>query len=66
MKVCSWLKSRTFQCALHMQSVDHLNIDGSPFPVKCVRKCWFALGGEITYCGASIYVYYKIAEISVN
>ncbi len=38
MKVSSWLKSHTFQSALHMQSVDHSNIDSLPFPVTCVRK----------------------------
>ncbi len=38
MKVRSWLKSHTFQSALRTLSVDRLNIDGPPFPVKCVRK----------------------------
>ncbi len=49
MKVCSWLKLHTFQSALHMLSVDHLNINGSPFPVKCVRKFGSALDGEVTF-----------------
>ncbi len=44
MKVRSWLKSHTFQNALHMLSVDHLNIDCPSFPVKCnkieVRSWW--------------------------
>ncbi len=48
MKVRSWLKSHTFQSALHMLNVDHLNIDGPPFPVKCVRKFRSALGEEVT------------------
>ncbi len=48
MKVRSWLKSHIFQSTLHMLSVDHLNIDGPPFPVKCVRKFGSALGGEVT------------------
>ncbi len=38
MKVRSWLKSRTFESALHMLSVNYLNIDGPIFPVKCVKK----------------------------
>ncbi len=49
MKVRSWLKSHTFQSALHMLNVDHLNIDGPPFPVKCVRKFGSTLGGAVTY-----------------
>ncbi len=49
MKVSSRLKSHTLQSALDMLSVDHLNIDGPPFPVKCVRKFRSALGGEVTY-----------------
>ncbi len=31
-----------------MLKADHLNTDGLPFPVKCVRKCRSALGGEVT------------------
>ncbi len=31
-----------------MLSVDHLNIDGVPFLVKCVRKFGSALDGEVT------------------
>ncbi len=37
-----------------MLGADHLNIDGPPFPIKCVRKFGSALGGEVTYrdvCG---------------
>ncbi len=49
MKVRSWIKYRTFQSALHMLIVDHINIDGPPFPVKCVRKFGSVLGGEVTY-----------------
>ncbi len=49
MKVDFWLKSHTFQYALHMLSVDYLNINDSPFLVKCVRKFKSALGGEVTY-----------------
>ncbi len=42
MKARSWSKPHTFQSALRMLSADHLNIDGRPFPVKCVRKFWSA------------------------
>ncbi len=31
-----------------MLSVDHLNTDGPPLAVKCVRKFGSALGGEVT------------------
>ncbi len=38
----TWMKvrslSHTFQSALRMLIVDHLNIDGPPFLVKCVSK----------------------------
>ncbi len=47
MKVHSWSKHHTFQSVLHMLSANHLNIDGPPFPVKCVRKFGSALGGEV-------------------
>ncbi len=50
MKVRSWSKRHTFQSALHMLSADHLNIDGPPFSVKCVRKFRSALGGEVGKC----------------
>ncbi len=49
MKVCSWSKPHTFQSALRMLSVDHLNIDGTSFPVKCEGKFRSALGGEVTH-----------------
>ncbi len=49
MKVRSWSKPHTFKAALRMLSADHLNIDGPPFPLKCVRKFRSALGGEVTY-----------------
>ncbi len=49
LKVRCWLKLYTFQPALRMLIVDHLNIDGPPFPVECVRKFGSALGGEVTY-----------------
>ncbi len=45
----SWSKPHTFQSALCMLSADHLNVDGPPFPVKCVGKFRYALGGEVTY-----------------
>ncbi len=32
-----------------MLSADHLNIDGPPLAVKCVRKFGSALGGEVTF-----------------
>ncbi len=32
-----------------MLSVDHLNIDGPPLAVKCVRKFGSALGGEVMF-----------------
>ncbi len=34
-----------------MLIADHLNIDGPPFPVKCVRKFRSTLGEEVTYRG---------------
>ncbi len=49
MKVRSWSKPYTSQSTLHMLSADHLNIDGPPFPVKCVRKFKSALGEEVAY-----------------
>ncbi len=49
MKVCSWLKPHTFQPALRMLSVNHLNVDGPPLPEKCVRKFRSALGAEVTH-----------------
>ncbi len=49
MKVHSWSKPHTFRSTLHMLSADHFNIDGLPFPVKCVRKFRSALGGEVAY-----------------
>ncbi len=42
--MCLWQTS-----ALHLRSVYHLNIDGPPFSVKCLRKSGSALGGEVTY-----------------
>ncbi len=39
-----------------MLSADHLNIDGPPFPVKCVRKVRSALGGEVAYRGVCVRV----------
>ncbi len=39
-----------------MLSADHLNIDGPPFPVKCVRKFRYALSGEVTYKGVCVCV----------
>ncbi len=48
MKVRSSSKPHTFQTTLHTRIVDRLNIDGSPFPVKCVRKFGSALGEEVT------------------
>ncbi len=51
MKVRSWSKPHTFQFAFRMLSADHLNIDGPPLPVKCVRKFRFALGGEVEHRG---------------
>ncbi len=32
-----------------MLSVDHLNIDGPPIPLKCVRKFGSDLVGEVMY-----------------
>ncbi len=32
-----------------MPSVDHLNIDGPPLAVNCVKNFGSALGGDITY-----------------
>ncbi len=49
MKLRFWSKPRTFQSALCMQSADHLNIDGSPFPVKCVGKFSSVFGEEVTH-----------------
>ncbi len=49
MKVRSWSKPHTFQSAPRMLSVDHLNIDGLLFPVKCVRKLRSALCGEVVH-----------------
>ncbi len=49
MKVRSWSKPYTLQSVLHMLSADHGNIDGPPFPVKCIRKFRSALGGEVAY-----------------
>ncbi len=49
MKVHSWSKPHTFQSTFRMLSADHLNIDGPPFPVKCVTKFKSALGGEVTH-----------------
>ncbi len=57
MKVCSWSKPNTFQSALRMLSADHLNIDGPPFPAKCVRKFKSALGGEVAYRGRGVCVW---------
>ncbi len=37
-KVHSWLNPHAFLSALHMQSVDHLNIEGPFFSVKCCKK----------------------------
>ncbi len=63
MKVRSWSKSLTFQSTLHTRSVDHLNIDGLPFLVKCVRKFGSALSGEFTYRGRGcVYVAISIAS----
>ncbi len=56
MKVRSWLKLHTFQSALHMQSVDHLNIDSAPFPVKCVTKLQSTFGVEVIYLRLCAYV----------
>ncbi len=36
-------------CTSQAKSADHLNTDGSPFSVKCVKKCRSALSGEDTY-----------------
>ncbi len=47
MKVRSWSKPHTFQSTFHTLSIDHLNIDGPPFPVKRVRKFGSTLGGEV-------------------
>ncbi len=54
LKVHSWSKPHTFRSTLHMWSVDHLNIDGPLFPVKCVRKFRSALGGEVTHRSACV------------
>ncbi len=62
MKVRSWLKSHTFQDALRMVSVDHLNIDGTPFPVKCIRKFGSTLGREVTYRGVCISICHQTIE----
>ncbi len=35
-----------------MLSADHLNIDGLPFPVKCVRKLRPTFGAEVIYIRA--------------
>ncbi len=40
-----------------MLSVDHLNIDGLPFPVKCVRKSGSTLGREVTSRCVCVWVY---------
>ncbi len=48
MKVRSWSKPHTFQYALHMLTIDHLNIDSLLFSANYVRKLGFALGGEVT------------------
>ncbi len=39
-----------------MLSADHLNIDGPPLAVMCVRKFRSVLGGEVTYKGMSVCV----------
>ncbi len=57
MKVRSWSKPHIFQSTLRMLSADHLNIDGSPFPVKCVRKLRSALGGDVMYRCVCVYTY---------
>ncbi len=57
MKVRFWSKPHTFQSALRMSSADHLNIDGPPFPVNCVRKFRSVLGGEVTYRGVCVCAY---------
>ncbi len=57
MKVRSWSKPHTFQSALCMLRADHFNIDGPPFPVKCVRKFRYALGEEVTYRCVCVHVY---------
>ncbi len=33
-----------------MLNIDYSNIDGPPLAVKCVRKVWSALGGEVCVC----------------
>ncbi len=43
-------------CTSHAKCADHLNIGGSPFPVKCVRKFRSALGGEAARAGACVFV----------
>ncbi len=49
-----------------MQSVDHLNIDGPPCPVKCVRKFGSALGGEITYKGVHTCTFFTSVDDFVD
>ncbi len=56
------LKSHTFQFALHMLNVDHLNIDSSPFPVKCLKKFGFALGRQVTYRYAGVCTHFRCEE----
>ncbi len=56
MKICSWSNPHTFHSALRMLSADHLNIDGPPVPVKCVKKFRSALGGEVTHRCACVCV----------
>ncbi len=67
MKVSSWSKPDTFQSALHMLSADHWNIDGPPFPVKCVRKFRSALGGEVAYRCVYVCMYrmYNVWKLGV-
>ncbi len=48
MKVRSCSKPHTFQSVLHMLNNNHLNLDGPPSAVKCVRKFGSPLGEEVT------------------
>ncbi len=43
-------------------SIDHLNIDGPPFTVKCVRKFGSALGREITFRYVCVSMSYKMNQ----
>ncbi len=61
-----WSKPHTFQSALRMLCSDHLNIDGPPFPVKCVRKFRSAFSGEVTYRCVCTPEFYLVSRTGLN